>query len=230
MNRNHTRTGIALVAGCAAALMGPAASGAQDLPSVGVNVQVGQLGAGFESENIRRDVNSRADSTLRATLAGTQRRLRATESRLRSLERKLQGELSARKAQADEEIASRRKATLRTVSRLQTDARRLRTKVMQDSIALASSSADGAWVAVDRTANILNQSGGARVSHDGRGLYTVAFDTSRSGCASLAGSGASPSGNSANVRITPVGRGGFRVSTRGSRGPRDGGFFLALSC
>ena len=135
-----------------------------------------------------------------------------------------------RRARLYRNVATRRKMALTRVATLKSDARRLRINVMRASIALASATAEGAWVAVDRSGNVLNQSGGASVNHNGRGNYTVQFDTSRDGCANVAGSNPSPSGNSGSVRVTSLGGGTFSVLVYGSGRRSNGGFFLALSC
>ncbi len=127
-------------------------------------------------------------------------------------------------------MAIQRKAALQKLAKLNSDVRRLRINVMRASIALASATADGAWVAVDRSGNILNQSGGASVNHTGRGQYTVQFDTNRDGCANVAGSNPSPAGNSGSIRVTSLGGGTFSVLVYDAGRRSNGGFFLALSC
>lgn len=235
--KNHNRFSITLLAGCLTALAGPAVAGAAETPSAGAQVHVGQIGAGLESEQVRSETNARVERTQESsvaaaqrTLTNAQRKLRETESGLRRLRRQLRGELSVQQARLYRNVATRRKAALQTVAKLETDARRLRIRVMQASITLARSTANGAWVAVDRSGNVLNQSGGVNVNHNGRGRYTVQFDTNRNGCANVAGSNPSPSGNSGSIRVTPLGQGSFSVLVYDSGRRRNGGFFMALSC
>ena len=234
MYRNHhNRFTIALVAGCAAALAGTGVAGAADVPSVGADVHVGQIEAGLESEDVRNETNARAQRSVadaQRTLATAQDKLRTTERRIRLLERQLRSDLSARKAQIDREVATRRQAALRSLNELRARANRLGVQVMRASIRLATATAEGGWVVVNRSGNVLNQSGGVSVNREGRGWYTVQFNTNRDGCASVASSNPSPSGTSGGVRVTPLGNGGFSVRMTESSARRGGGFFLALTC
>lgn len=234
---NHKQFSIALVAGCLMALAGPAAASAAETPSADAEVHVGQIGAGANSEQVRSETNTQVQRTQETSVAAAQRtltiaqtKLRETQSRLQRIERQLRTELSSTKAKADREVAIRRAYALRTASKLNTQVKQLRIQVMRASIALASSTAEGAWVAVNRSGDVLNQSGGASVDHNGRGRYTVQFDTSRDGCANVAGSNPSPSGNSGSIRVTSLGGGTFSVLLYDAGRRSNGGFFLALSC
>lgn len=233
MYRNHTnRFTIALVAGCAAALAGPA-SGFAQTPSAGADVQVGQIEAGLESEDVRQTTTAQAErsvSDAQRTLATAQSKLRTTERQIRALESQLRNDLSARKAQIDRDVAARRQAALKTLKDLRARANRLSVQVMRSSITIATATARGAWVVVNRSGDVLNQSGGATVNRSGRGWYTVEFDTNRDGCASVASSNPSPAGTSGGVRVTPIGDGSFSVRVTESSVRRGGGFFLALTC
>jgi TolA-binding protein len=233
MYRNHhNRFMIALVAGCAAALAGPA-SGVAQTPSTSADVQVGQIQAGLDSEDVRQKTNAQAERSIadaRRTLADAQSKLRTTESQIRQLERQLRNDLSARRARINRDVATRRQAALKTVSELKYRANRLSTQVMRASITLATATAEGGWVIVNRSGDVLNQSGGASVNRNGRGWYTVKFNTNRNGCASVASSNPSPSGTSGGIRVTPLGDGSFSVRMTESSVRRGGGFFLALTC
>lgn len=235
-HNNHNRFSIAVIAGCLTALASPGLAGAQT-PSAGVEVHAGQIEAGVESEQVRSETTTRVQSTQESsveaaqqTLDTAQRKLRQTQSDLQRLQERLRGELSVRQARLYRDVATRRKAALETVAQLKRDVRRLRINVMRASITLASATAQGAWVAVDRSGNVLNQSGGASVNHTGRGRYTVQFDTNRNGCANVAGSNPSPSGNSGSVRVRSLGGGTFSVLVYDAGRRSNGGFFLALSC
>ena len=233
MYRNHkNRLTIALVAGCAAALAGPA-SGVAQTPSAGADVHVGQIEAGLESEDVRQETNAQAErsvSDAQRTLATAQSKLRTTQRQIRVLERRLRNDLSARKARIDSDVAARRKAALRSLNDLRARANRLSVQVMRSSITIAMATARGGWVVVSRSGNVLNQGGGATVTRNGRGWYTVKFDTNRDGCASVASSNPAPAGSSGGVRVTPIGDGSFSVRVTDSSASRGGGFFLAHTC
>ena len=232
-SNNHNRFSIGLIATCVAALASPVAGAAAEVPSVGADVHAGQIGTGVESEQVRSETDAQVDSTTataQRSLANTQAKLRDTQNRLRRVERQLRTELSTTKAKADGEVANRRRSALRTATRLQSQVRQLRIDVMRISIVLARSTADGAWVVVNRSGDVLNQSGGASVTREGRGWYTVQFDTSRTGCANVSSSNPAPAGSDGGVRVSSDGSGVFSVRVSDSSGPRNGGFFLALSC
>lgn len=228
---NHNHLAIGLLTGCIAALSGPAVAGAAEVPSAGAYVHIGQIGTGVESEQVRSETDTqvnRTTATAQRSLANVQAKLQETESRLQRIQHQLRTELNATKAKADHEVASKRTAALRTASRLNTQVTRLRIQVMRASITLARSTANGAWVVVKRTGNVLNQSGGASVTREGRGWYTVQFDTSRDGCAHVASSNPGPAGG--GMRVSSLGGGTFSVRMTNARGPRNGGFYIALSC
>jgi hypothetical protein len=232
-SNHHNRFSIGLVAICAAALVGPAAAGAAEVPSAGADVHVGQIEAGLESEDVRSETNAKAESTVASaqrTLATAQSKLRTTERRILGLERQLRSDLSARKAKISRDVATQRQAALRSLNELKARASRLSTQVLRASITLATATAEGGWVVVNRSGNVINQSGGASVNRNGRGWYTVQFNTNRNGCASVASSNPSPAGSSGGVRVTPLGNGRFSVRVTDSSVRRGGGFFLALTC
>ena len=236
-NVKHNHLSVGLIAGCVAALATPAFAGATEVPpieepSAGVQVNVGRIGTSVESEQVRSEANAQVDTTMEAArraLAYANLKLQETNSRLQRIRRQLNTTLSVTKAKADDEVAAKRSLALRTASRLSIRVKRLRLEVMRASITLARSTTNGAWIVVSRSGNVLNQSGGASVTRNGRGRYTVQFTTNREGCANVASSNPAPHGGS-SVRVSSLGGGAFDVRMTNARGPRSGGFFLALSC
>jgi hypothetical protein len=241
-NLNHRVTAAAIAS---VALLAGATGAGADTPSATVDVQAGPLATTVDSESIRQEAGQRVDSTqrqLQQLLAEAGDRLDQAQQQLRATQQRLSIELYRTRQRANGEVdqtSRRARSEIRVlrqrVIRLQARVRRLRGRVssltaslQRQAIQRASSAIGGAWVLADRAGNVLNQSGGVQVIHNGTGNYSVKFDTSRSGCANLSSSG--PTAATSGIRVSPSGAGSFEVRVSQAGRPRNGGFYLAVSC
>ena len=216
-----------------ALLAGAGSASAVSPPSLSVSVQTDQIATEVSSDAVLRT----AADTASSQLASTQRKLRRVQRRLYRTQRRIHRLQTSLRSRASYEVRSQLRSLRRRVTSLRRQARRLRGRavaqamtIQDQAIAKARSAQNGAWLVVNRTGRVFDQSGGIEVSHEGTGEYYVGFDVNRSPCLGAAASGPAPSSIFGTVRIKPTDAGGFLVYVSGPGGPRNGGFYLAATC
>lgn len=246
MHPKFHKTHAAAIGTAVAILAGAVSAGAQT-PSVSLGIEAGPIVAGTSSDAVRqetgrqlsgvgREVSERVAATNRQ-LAAIQRRLRATERQLRATRQRLRTEVSDTQTRIGTSERRARQRLTRRVRILSRQVRALRRQAVAtmrraelQAIQRARSSANGAWLAVSRSGRILDQSGGMDVSHRGTGLYSVTYDVTRGGCLAVGAAGLPVSPAPGQLSVSPRGIAGLDVLVQDSRGPRDGGFYLAATC
>ena len=236
----HRIPAAAAVASVALLVGAGGVSAALPSTSISANVRVGQNAAEVDSDALTRSVSKAISYELASTqrkLKRTQKRLDATRRRALRLQRQLRARANGEVRATPGRIRIQLRSARSRIDSLRAQVRKLRSKAVglglrleKQAIDEARASANGAWLVVDRTGRILDQSGGMSVEREGTGTYNVGYDVRRSPCLGLLASGPAPSSIFGTVRISPASADSLSVSVSGPRGPRDGGFYFAATC